>query len=258
MTPESSGVDPKSPGPIEDGELRLILEGLGREIQRPLGTLREGLDRLLNEDDPPAPEGRAEHVRMMTGICDELLGLTRGYFDLAGIPLGARAVAPRPFTLLAFADELDRRFGDEVRGRGLSWTCGVVGADATVVADRDLCVTAVGALVDNAMKYTPGGGVVRLAVGSAPPGEWTIGVSDSGPGIPESEYEQVFQPFERLDREGRGAVAGKGLGLATCRAVSTLLGGRVTLGRSEEGGTAATVTLPGGGGPPVDGGPARP
>lgn len=74
---------------------------------------------------------------------------------------------------------------------------------------------AVGNLLDNAIKFTPRGGTVRVRL-ETPAGTWRLTVEDEGPGIPEAEWAAVFEPFCRLDAR----VGGTGLGLAIVRDVA--------------------------------------
>ena len=96
-------------------------------------------------------------------------------------------------------------------------------------------------LLDNAIKYTPAGGRIDIALGRDGQGAW-FAVEDSGPGVPEAERERVFDRFYRLP----GAeAAGSGLGLAIVRTVADRQGARVTLGRSPTlGGLRVEVRFP--------------
>jgi signal transduction histidine kinase len=97
-----------------------------------------------------------------------------------------------------------------------------------------------GNLVDNALRYTPDGGRVDVEL-SGVDGNAVIAVSDSGPGIPESERERVFERFYRL---AGSETTGSGLGLSIVRQVAVLHGGRVELETAPTGGLAVRVVLP--------------
>jgi signal transduction histidine kinase len=80
-------------------------------------------------------------------------------------------------------------------------------------------------LVDNAIKYSPAGGVVHVALRTA--GEWVrLEVEDEGPGIPDRDRARIWAPFFRLERDVSSAVAGSGIGLAVVRDLVTRHGGR--------------------------------
>jgi len=109
-----------------------------------------------------------------------------------------------------------------------------VSGDGTML--RELIVN----LVDNALRYTPEGGSITVAV-KAEEREAVLTVADSGPGIPEAEREHVFERFYRV---GGAAGDGSGLGLAIVREVADNAAGRVTLSDSAAGGLLVEVRLP--------------
>jgi two-component system OmpR family sensor kinase len=112
------------------------------------------------------------------------------------------------------------------------------GTPVQVGASRESLHLILRNLVDNAIKYTPAGGRVDIALGRDPQGAW-LAVEDSGPGIPEAERQRVFDRFYRVPGS---AGAGSGLGLAIVKTVAERLGAQVRLGRSETlGGLRAEV-----------------
>jgi signal transduction histidine kinase len=111
--------------------------------------------------------------------------------------------------------------------------------EATVHGDRDLLFEAVANLVDNALKFTPEGGRVELALLHRQ-GETVIRVSDTGPGIPEMERGAVTKRFYRSDKSRR--TEGLGLGLSLVAAIVNLHGFRFTIG-GNPGCTAEIVCL---------------
>jgi PAS domain S-box-containing protein len=88
-------------------------------------------------------------------------------------------------------------------------------------------------LIDNAVKYSPGGGRIGLRL-ERENGYVTIAVSDEGLGIPASEQERIFQKFYRLDPDMARGIGGTGLGLYICRELAERMGGNVKV-RSEPG-----------------------
>jgi signal transduction histidine kinase len=114
-------------------------------------------------------------------------------------------------------------------------------------------------LVSNAVKFTPGGGRVTLALRTAwqsPDGEVTmqprpdaapvaqLAVSDTGVGIPSTEQGKLFTRFFRASTAQKNAVPGVGLGLAITKAITTAHGGSLDLVSAEGAGTTFTLTLP--------------
>lgn len=120
-------------------------------------------------------------------------------------------------------------------------------ADSSRVrGDREALRTLVRNLVDNAVRHTPVGGVVRVRTRSGPrtaggSGPTLLEVADSGPGIPPADRDRAFDRFYRRVGSPEG---GSGLGLAIVKAVADRHGAQVHLGDAPEGGLLVTVAFP--------------
>ena len=100
-------------------------------------------------------------------------------------------------------------------------------ASMSFLGDRDLWLQALSNALDNAMKYTPEGGTIRVSLQQAPTA-WKLVIADSGPGIPAEEREHVLQRFYRL--EAHRGTEGSGLGLSLVAAVCSLHQAHLELG----------------------------
>jgi two-component system, OmpR family, sensor kinase len=106
--------------------------------------------------------------------------------------------------------------------------------------DREALRTLVRNLVDNAVRYTPPGGSVRVHTCAMADGS-LLEVTDTGPGIPRADQERVFDRFYRRATAQEG---GTGLGLAIVKAIVERHGARVTLGEPSGGGLRVAVAFP--------------
>jgi signal transduction histidine kinase len=98
-------------------------------------------------------------------------------------------------------------------------------------------------LVDNAVKYSPGGGTIRVTL-EAHDGRLIAGVSDHGLGIAEDDRERIFEKFTRLDPEMHRGVGGTGLGLYLCRELVTQMGGHLSVADNEPRGSTFSFDIP--------------
>lgn len=115
------------------------------------------------------------------------------------------------------------------------------GPEALVLPARPMALKrAVANLLENARKYG-GGGHARLTEDC---GQVIITIDDTGPGIPQTEFERVFAPFVRLETSRNRETGGTGLGLSVARAAARAHGGDVTLSNRPEGGLRVTLVLP--------------
>ncbi|TMG72387.1 MAG: ATP-binding protein, partial [Betaproteobacteria bacterium] len=110
-------------------------------------------------------------------------------------------------------------------------------------ADEDKLHAVVANLVSNAVKYSPDGGIISLAL--HPDGDKVaLDVKDSGPGIPPEDRERIFDWFYQGEHVHRGRVSGSGLGLAIAREFVVAHGGRIEVVDDLDVGAHFRVTLP--------------
>jgi len=112
-----------------------------------------------------------------------------------------------------------------------------------VAADPDRVRQVLSNLLDNAVKYSPGGGVIRLSV-EEDGGRVRFVVRDEGLGIPPGERQRVFEKFYRLDPNLTRGVGGTGLGLYICRELVRRMGGRLSVTANADRGSSFAVELP--------------
>ncbi len=147
---------------IDQGELRSLLTSLSHELCRPLVSLRAGFDLLLGDACASVTGDQRGHLLTMVSLCDDLLRLTRGYLDYAGLVNGSRTPSYGTFSLGAIVREIDRQFRRCGPGRRIGLGDLRRRAGPQVVTDASLCQQIFGNLVSNAIKYTPAGGHVRV------------------------------------------------------------------------------------------------
>jgi two-component system, OmpR family, sensor histidine kinase CiaH len=168
-------------------------------------------------------------------LVDDMLWLAR--FDAT-----SRQPESEPVDLAVLAGQTADRFGAVAEGRKQKLEVEVgAGEDAIVTAPPDWLDRLLAVLIDNACKYSPEGGSVRVAVAVVGDGRRVrLSVRDSGPGIPQDERRRVFDRFHRAARTPGGA----GLGLAIADAIARATGGRWAIGESDSGGADVSITWP--------------
>ena len=179
-----------------------------------------------------------EEATGMGRLVDQLLALSRAD---GGVLVGV----PQPVDLQEIVERSRRRAAAWAEACGVSLAARP-GPPAVISGDRDALARALDNLVDNAIRHSPAGGAVDLAV-EAGPQLTSVRVCDQGPGFGVSELPQVFERFRR----GRGAAGpGAGLGLAIVRSIVEAHGGSATAGNRAGGGAQVTLVFPAGRPPP--------
>ncbi len=112
-----------------------------------------------------------------------------------------------------------------------------------LLGDRDRLSQILVILLDNALRHSPKGSVVRVSL-EADAGKALLSVADQGPGVPTADRERIFEPFARLGAARSSGDGGSGLGLAIARTVAAAHGGSISVADSPGGGARFTVSLP--------------
>ncbi|MEP7383480.1 MAG: ATP-binding protein, partial [Gemmatimonadota bacterium] len=120
-------------------------------------------------------------------------------------------------------------------------------ADGATLGDPAMLRRALLNLVDNAIKYSPAGGEVRLSLCRAY-GTWQVRVRDQGSGVSTDDLERIFDRFYRGDaartRVRETVTSGAGLGLAIARYIALLHDGALSIEATGDGGTTFLLTIP--------------
>lgn len=203
------------------------MAGVGNEmahdLRTPLTRVRLNLER--GRASATTPEQWEAIADRAIGGLDQSLSIITALLRIAEIEHSGRLAC---FGDIALAD-LVREVGDiyEPIAEDKRITLRVTSRDdATVRGDRDLLLEAVANLVDNALKFTPAGGRVELALVHGK-NESIVRITDNGPGIGESEREAVMRRFYRSDKSRN--TSGVGLGLSLVSAIVKLHGFRLSL-----------------------------
>lgn len=220
----------------EKENIQSLLTDISHQIKTPAANVL--LYAQLLSEQPLTQEGRT-CAAALEGQADRLRALTDILSKLSRLETGILTLHPTPGPLDPMLEEAVAQLSPRAAEKGLSLTMTPSGASA--VFDSKWTAEAVCNLLDNAVKYTPPGGRVTVAVA---PYEMfcRVIVSDTGPGIPEGEQAKIFQRFYRApnvhDQEGVG------VGLYLAREIARGQGGYLKVDSPEEGGAAFSLFLP--------------
>ena len=215
-------------------DIEHYVHALTHELKSPIAAIR-GAAEILTEQPPPQVAARfidnilVQNARMQS-LVEKLLTQARLENRVEIVP--ANVSVNTLFTRLA-----DTRAA-LLAAKNITLICD--NTSLSVAGDPDLLEQALGNLLDNAIDFTPPGGVISLIAREAQKQVQLI-VTDSGNGIPDYALARVFERFYSLPRDN--GLKSSGLGLAFVQEVARLHQGEITLHNREEGGAIATLTL---------------
>ena len=229
---------------LEEGDRarRSFLADVSHELRTPITVIR-GQVEAIADGVYPADAAHLAPVLAQTALLERLVE------DLRTVSLaesGALQVRREPVDLGALARDVTAGF--QARASAADIRLGTSGAPGlpTIAADPALLGRVLANLLTNALRHTPAGGTVEVAVSGAGPGGGTrqrLAVTDTGPGIPAELRPRIFERFVR----GPGS-DGSGLGLAIARDLVAAHGGTIRAEEAPGGGARLVVELPADGG----------
>jgi len=226
--------------------LRHAGDAIAHDLRSPLTRLRARMEAALMDADT----GRGDPAVALRHALDDVDGVLKTFAAVLSIArLEAAAAAPDQtvFDPAGLAADIAELYEPLSEDKGLEF-CADLAQGLSMRGNREFLAQALANLLDNAVKYTPAGGQVRLVVRRREPGEIELSVCDTGPGVPEAERERVAERFVRLENSRN--LPGAGLGLSLVAAVARAHGGRLELGdggADGEGrgpGLTATLVMP--------------
>ncbi|MFI6647025.1 ATP-binding protein [Streptomyces sp. NPDC050529] len=220
-----------------------LLAAVSHDLRTPLATIKVSVTSLRSADVEWSDEDRAELLAGIEEGADRLDHLIGNLLDMSRLETGT----VRP---LIRAKDLDEIVPMALGGVPEDSVRLDIPEDLPLVAvDAGLLERAVANVVENAVKYSPEGEAVLVAV-SAIADRVEVRVVDRGPGVPDEAKERIFAPFQRYGDSPRGA--GVGLGLAVARGFVEAMGGTLAAEDTPGGGFTMVFTLRAAGdGPPV-------
>ncbi|HEX7211762.1 MAG TPA: HAMP domain-containing sensor histidine kinase [Propionibacteriaceae bacterium] len=215
-----------------DRQARLIADA-GHELRTPLTSLRTNIE-LLAADAKSGMLKQQDRIDILADVKAQLVEFTELIGDLVQLARDETASKPEA---LDFRNVVNSAV-DRVRRRAHGIGFDVELNPFYVVGDSDMLERAVTNLLDNAVKWSPPGGTIRVQLEGD-----RLRVADQGPGISESDMPFIFDRFYRGDFARQ--TSGTGLGLSIVAQTMAQHGGWVKAGRSAQGGAEFTIQLPG-------------
>jgi light-regulated signal transduction histidine kinase (bacteriophytochrome)/ActR/RegA family two-component response regulator len=218
-----------------------FLSQVSHELRTPLNAVL-GFSQLVLMD-PTTPAAQRTHIQHAHDAAQRLLAMITDLLDLSRIETGNLAVAMTPVDVRALLTEVRSELAADAAKMAVKIDLPAPAATAWVHADRARLHQVLVNLLSNAIKYNQRGGRARVTIAEAPdPDRLRITVEDSGEGLSPQQIEHLFEPFNRLGREGQN-IGGSGIGLLITRQLVQFMGGRIEVESRPGAGSRFSVDL---------------
>jgi len=219
-----------------------LLKDISHELRSPLARLSVALE-LARQRTGPEGQSILDRISLESNRMNELIG---SLTTIARLESGDGSIRKQPVQLEDLVQEVARDAAFEALARNTQVECEILD-ELPVNGDRSLLRSAIENVVRNATRYTREGTAVQVRAEKRNAGNFDeayIQVSDSGPGVSETELDKIFRPFYRIDDARERSTGGVGLGLAITDQAIRLHGGSVTASNLPEGGLLVEMHIP--------------
>ncbi|MFF5372117.1 ATP-binding protein [Streptomyces sp. NPDC013187] len=221
-----------------------LIADAGHELRTPLTSLRTNIELLTRSEETGRPIPEADRKALLASVKAQMTELATLIGDLQELSRPDPGQHSDRTQIVAWQDTVESALR-RARLRGPELTIAADIEPWFVRAEPSALERAVVNILDNAVKFSPEGGLIEVRLT-----EGVLTVRDHGPGIPADELPYVFDRFWRSP--GARSLPGSGLGLSIVARTVQQAGGEVSLSPAEGGGTVATVRLPGAAVPPPE------
>lgn len=217
-----------------------FLRHISHELKTPLTALREGAELLHDEVGGPLAPQQKKVVAILRENSVKLQRMIEDLLDYQRALHAAATLERQPVRLEILLREVADAHSLEAQAK--RQTVELIVPPASIEADGEKLRTVFDNLVGNALKFTPEGGRISIAL-TEDAESVSVAVSDTGPGVPADERRSIFDTFFRGRAQGQGRVEGSGLGLAIAREFVQAHGGTIGVA-SDSSGSRFSVVLP--------------
>ncbi|MBL8063694.1 MAG: HAMP domain-containing histidine kinase [Anaerolineales bacterium] len=223
---------------------REFVANVSHELKTPLTSV-QGFAQAILDGTADTDESRQQAAQVIYNESGRMHRMVLDLLDLAKLDAGTADMKMSPFNLSALLHSIAEKFTPQSQRAGVKIEVNLPTNLTPLIADGDRMAQVFTNLVDNALKFTPHGGVVSLNVELDDHAQVKISVADTGAGIPDGEQARIFQRFYQADPARKGGEHhGAGLGLAIAHEIVAAHGGRISV-RSRAGeGATIDVLLP--------------
>ena len=222
-----------------------LMHMMVHDLRSPLTVLQGSLDMIESDIKTGETKNLLQLIELAHNGNQRMLRMVNELLDINKLESGKMPIQVRAVDATTLLQDAVSRITPLATAASIRIEVSIEPDTAQLTVDPKLMGRVLDNLLDNAIKFTPDGGLVRLWVQPDPASAgkaMLIGVSDNGPGIPEQEQRNLFKKFQQLSPTGRRR--GTGLGLSFCKLTVEAHGGQIWVESKVEKGSTFVMRLP--------------
>ena len=220
-----------------------FVANVSHELKTPITSIKGFLETLMDGGALDEPESARRFLTIIQRQSDRLASIIDDLLYLSRLEYEERKVALQTVDLSGLVQRCAANFEHVAAARGISLQVHLEASAPVVLGDGSLLARAIDNLVDNAIKYSPDGRPIELAVRDGD-GDLLLQVTDQGIGIPEEHLPRISERFYRVDTARSREMGGTGLGLAIVKHIARVHSGTLQIESKPGVGSRFTIQLP--------------
>ncbi|MEM7050785.1 MAG: ATP-binding protein [Acidobacteriota bacterium] len=226
-----------------DRTRRELVVGVSHDLRTPLASMRGYLETLLLKEASLSASARREYLQIALDQSERLARLVDELFELSRLEAGETRLEREPFSLPELVQDVVQKVQIEAAKGQIEITSELPWDLPFVDGDLRLIERVLENLLHNALRYTPAGGKIHVALDEGE-GRIAVRVADTGQGIPQDDLPKIFDQFYRGSNNRTGSRDGTGLGLAIAKRILDLHGGPIGVESQTGRGSTFRFELP--------------
>jgi hypothetical protein len=226
-----------------DAQRRELLANISHDLRTPMASMQGYLETLLLKEGSLTEEERRHYLEIALRHGERLNRLIGELFELGKLVCQETALNPETFPAGELVQDVLQKFQLAASQKGVRIEASLGEGLPFVLADIALIERVLQNLIENALRYTPEGGIIRVSL-AREDGRIAVQVSDSGAGIPAEQLPAIFDRFHQVEKGEQVGSGPAGLGLAIAKRILELHGSHITATSTPGLGTTFTFDLP--------------
>ncbi|MFH0921453.1 MAG: hybrid sensor histidine kinase/response regulator [Fibrobacterota bacterium] len=221
-----------------------LLSNVSHELRTPLVAIRGFTELVLSGESGELNDTQRHQLKISLRNVERLLSLINNLLDFSNVNFGKENLRLEKTDLRELVYDHSVYIQPTAQAKKVKLTLQLPETPVRVDCDREKMGRVFANLYDNALKFTPSGGTIKVIVAVTEGKNAEVSVTDTGPGIPKPAQKRIFERFFQIDSTSTRTHGGIGLGLALCHEIIQLHNGTIMLKSKEGKGSTFTVSLP--------------